>query len=305
MILQSGCSSKGGCDFSRNFLVFSPLCPCRGEAALVAGRKWNLNRRKKWGLLRACVNSGGDHHSFNMELSGSAARNGARNIVIKRFSDEFDSASVSTSGGSSNFASFQEDPIVDKLRTQLGVIHPMPSPPINRNILGLFAFFFFVGVVFDKVWTSRKKNSSSKLDKAVAWPQVPTNLSSFLEKDLQRKESVEWVNMVLGKLWKVYRAGIENWIIGLLQPVIDDLKKPDYVEKVEIKQFSLGEEPLSVRSVERRTSRRVNDLQYVTCLMILMLYYYHDYMPYPPLRHLILHKEHFYVIAIVDVQFSI
>ncbi|KAG0502120.1 hypothetical protein HPP92_002192 [Vanilla planifolia] len=84
----------------------------------------------------------------------------------------------------------------------------------------------------------------------------------FLEKDLQRKESVEWVNMVLGKLWKVYRPGIENWIIGLLQPVIDDLRKPGYVRRVEIKQFSLGEEPLSVRNVERRTSRQANDLQY-------------------------------------------
>ncbi|XP_057992597.1 tricalbin-3 isoform X2 [Hevea brasiliensis] len=94
------------------------------------------------------------------------------------------------------------------------------------------------------------------------WPQVPTSFSLFLEKDLQRKESVEWVNMVLGKLWKVYRPGIENWIIGLLQPVIDNLKKPDYVERVEIRQFSLGDEPLSVRNVERRTSRRVNDLQY-------------------------------------------
>ncbi|GAU36933.1 hypothetical protein TSUD_62020, partial [Trifolium subterraneum] len=100
----------------------------------------------------------------------------------------------------SNFTTFQEDPIVDKLRTQLGVIHPIPSPPINRN--------------------------------------------------------------VAGKLWKVYRGGLENWVIGLLQPVIDDLKKPDYVERVEIKQFSLGDEPLSVRNVERRTSRRVNDLQY-------------------------------------------
>ncbi|TYH96479.1 hypothetical protein ES332_A12G180100v1 [Gossypium tomentosum] len=94
------------------------------------------------------------------------------------------------------------------------------------------------------------------------WPQVPTSFSLFLEKDLQRKESVEWVNMVLGKLWKVYRGGIENWIIGLLQPVIDNLNKPDYVQRVEIKQFSLGDEPLSVRNVERRTSRRVNDLQY-------------------------------------------
>ncbi|WCJ39182.1 N-terminal-transmembrane-C2 domain type 5.1 [Euphorbia peplus] len=67
--------------------------------------------------------------------------------------------------------------------------------------------------------------------------------------------------MVLGKLWKVDRGGLENWIIGLLQPVIDNLQKPDYVDRVEIKQFSLGDEPLSVRNVERRTSRRANDLQ--------------------------------------------
>nr|XP_023881968.1 tricalbin-3 [Quercus suber] len=165
---------------------------------------------------------------------------------------------------SNNFTNFQEDPIVDKLRTQLGVIHPIPSPPINRNIVGLFVFFFFVGVVFDKLWTSRKRNKDDQrnLSGGGAWPQVPTSFSLFLEQDLQRKESVEWVNMVLGKLWKVYRGGIENWLIGLLQPVIDNLQKPDYVERVEIKQFSLGDDPLSVRNVERRTSRRVNDLQY-------------------------------------------
>ncbi|GMI87512.1 hypothetical protein like AT3G19830 [Hibiscus trionum] len=164
----------------------------------------------------------------------------------------------------SNFTNFQQDPIVDKLRTQLGVIHPIPSPPINRNIVGLFVFFFFVGVAFDKIWTSRGKSGGEgvRVGGGGVWPQVPTSFSLFLEKGLQRKESVEWVNMVLGKLWKVYRGGIENWIIGLLQPVIDNLKKPDYVQRVEIKQFSLGDEPLSVRNVERRTSRRDNDLQY-------------------------------------------
>lgn len=153
---------------------------------------------------------------------------------------------------------------MDKLRTQLGVIHPIPSPPISRNIAGLFVFFFLVGVVFDKVWTfgKRKKvEGGGGGSGSLGWPQVPTSFSLFLEKDLQRKESVEWVNMVLGKLWKVYRGGVENWLVGLLQPVIDDLKKPDYVERVEIRQFSLGDEPLSVRNVERRTSRRVNDLQ--------------------------------------------
>ncbi|XP_027152184.1 tricalbin-3-like [Coffea eugenioides] len=236
-------------------------------------------------LVDVAVGGGVDgrlsHHNLRAKDVVSPAAKGTRTIVLKRLSDENELkdssasssrnviSSISTSSSSSNnFVGFEEDPLVDKLRTQLGVIHPLPSPPINRHIVGLFVFFFFVGVAFDKLWTSRKRNNSSRNGGKLGgdmWRssvQVPTSLSTFLEKDLQRKESVEWVNMVLGKLWKVYRGGFENWIIGLLQPVIDNLKKPDYVQRVEIKQFSLGDEPLSVRSVERRTSRRVNDLQY-------------------------------------------
>ncbi|KAJ6718256.1 CALCIUM-DEPENDENT LIPID-BINDING (CALB DOMAIN) FAMILY PROTEIN [Salix purpurea] len=217
------------------------------------------NFRRKFTTFLACVIPNDTRNrNANIELS-----KGSKGFVLKRLSNEWETEELSQEHSISNFTGFQEDPIVGKLRTQLGVIHPIPSPPINRNIVGLFVFFFFVGVVFDKAWNSRKKDRSSEEGKrGGAWPQVPTSFSLFLEKDLQRKESVEWVNMVLGKLWKVYRGGIENWLIGLLQPVIDDLKKPDYVERVEIKQFSLGDEPLSVRNVERRTSRRVNDLQY-------------------------------------------
>ncbi|KAK0574827.1 hypothetical protein LWI29_029732 [Acer saccharum] len=268
MILQS---SSASFKFSRNFFDFPPQpCPCKNF-----GFSKRRGRRRKlystYFSFRACVIP---TDSKNKNLRSIE---GARNYVASQVSYEMESEESSSSLSSSpsasstiqigsNFTNFQEDPIVDKLRTQLGVIHPIPSPPIpiNRNIAGLFVFFFFVGVVFDKVWTSRKRNKMMGNDDKLrgVWPQVPTSFSLFLEKDLQRKESVEWVNMVLGKLWKVYRGGIEDWIIGLLQPVIDNLKKPDYVQRVEIKQFSLGDEPLSVRNVERRTSRRVNDLQY-------------------------------------------
>ncbi|XP_047330726.1 synaptotagmin-2-like [Impatiens glandulifera] len=230
---------------SNSLSSFPPLSffPCKIDS----GRK----RKKSSGVVR---------------LNNSLPTDGQdRNLNLEFTNEEKDNSSQqSFSKHSNNFTSFQDDPIVDKLRTQLGVIHPIPSPPINRNVIGLFVFFFFVGVVFDKIWTLRKRrrNKSDGEIRPGAWPQVPTSFSLFLEKDLQRKESVEWVNMVLGKLWKVYRAGIENWIIGLLQPIIDNLKKPDYVQRVEIMQFSLGDEPLSVRNVERRTSRGVNDLQY-------------------------------------------
>ncbi|XP_017971913.1 PREDICTED: synaptotagmin-2 [Theobroma cacao] len=256
---------------SFSFPLLPPLCPCKSNPSLSPRNKKRPPRsqlitffipHRKFCFL-ACAIPTPKPNKLNVRV--------ARNLVAKGFSNEFldgESQESSIQMGS-NFTNFQQDPIVDKLRTQLGVIHPIPSPPINRNVAGLFVFFFFVGVAFDKIWTSRKRRGKlGNLDGetgrigAGVWPQVPTSFSLFLEKDLQRKESVEWVNMVLGKLWKVYRGGIENWIIGLLQPVIDNLKKPDYVQRVEIKQFSLGDEPLSVRNVERRTSRRVNDLQY-------------------------------------------
>lgn len=77
-----------------------------------------------------------------------------------------------------------------------------------------------------------------------------------------QKESVEWVNMVLHKIWKVYRRSLEAWLVGLLQPAIDTLPLPSVVRRVEIAEFSLDFEPLSVRNVQRRASRRANDLQY-------------------------------------------
>ncbi|KAL5993480.1 hypothetical protein ACLOJK_014405 [Asimina triloba] len=219
-------------------------------------------------LCKACMlPSDRGKNELNFEFYDTAKKSlkSQKLLVVGQLSDELDYGEESAKQSIqmvSSFTNYREDPLVDKLRSQLGVIHPIPAPPINRNVVGLFVFFFFVGVIFDKLWTSRTRKKENRDARSGIWPQVPSSFSLFLEKDLQRKESVEWVNMVLVKLWKVYREGIENWITGLLQPVIDNLQKPDYVQRVEIKQFSLGEEPLSVRSVERRTSRHANDLQY-------------------------------------------
>ncbi|KAJ6690013.1 hypothetical protein OIU85_006313 [Salix viminalis] len=249
--------------FLNDFTISFPLASVLIEFSLSsahANPSIKPTTQERFLTFHACVFP---NDARNSNVNIDELSKGTKRFVLKRIADDLETGELSQEPSISNFNGFQEDPIVGKLRTQLGVIRPIPSFPINRNIVGLFVFFFFVGVVFDKVWTSRKRDKNNDVGKrGGAWPQVPTSFSLFLEKDLQRKESVEWVNMVLGKLWKVYRGGIENWLIGLLQPVIDDLKKPDYVERVEIKQFSLGDEPLSVRNVERRTSRRVNDLQY-------------------------------------------
>ncbi|XP_047971554.1 tricalbin-3-like [Salvia hispanica] len=254
MVLHSSATHTSllRCDFSQRKTLHLPqlpllgLCPCASDSHICRRRRGGVVKNVGWAMFQA-----------------QSRVNVGKNIVLKRFSDEGELNSQSTSDSSIKASncystSFGEDPIVNKLRSQLGVIHSIPYPPINRSIIGLLGFFFFVGVVFEKVWAWRKADARSGGSKRGSQQKV----SLFLEKELQRKESVEWVNMVLGKLWKVYRGGIENWIIGLLQPVIDNLKKPDYVQRVEIKQFSMGDEPLSVRSVERRTSRRANDLQY-------------------------------------------
>ena len=89
-----------------------------------------------------------------------------------------------------------------------------------------------------------------------------------------QKESAEWVNMVLHKIWKVYRRSLEAWLVGLLQPAIDTLPLPSVVSRVRIAEFSLDFEPLSVRNVQRRASRRANDLQYVNdyfCFLVASL----------------------------------
>ncbi|XP_078161284.1 calcium-dependent lipid-binding (CaLB domain) family protein isoform X3 [Carex rostrata] len=245
------------------------ICPCKiadaGNKKSILFLKFLSSRRcRRIFYCRSSISpSGTGNSNLSPEfLNSTKESTNAQKIFVTRRLSEFSDEESDQLQFSTTFTNYQQDPLVDKLKTQLGVIHPIPSPPINRNVLGFFVFFFFVGVAFDKLWTSRKNRKAEREMQNGTWPQVPTSFSLFLEKDLQRKESVEWVNMVLGKLWKVYRSGIEDWIVGLLQPVIDDLQKPDYVQRVEIKQFSLGDEPLSVRNVERRTSRRINDLQY-------------------------------------------
>ncbi|KAF2314624.1 hypothetical protein GH714_028002 [Hevea brasiliensis] len=212
-------SSATTCDFS--LILFPQLCPSKNSSHTYPSIPFSKRRRKKLHpkfshlmfSVSACIIPTNGSNNRNANSIRLATR--IRNILLKQIANESEtqedisleeSSSLSSSiQMGSNFTGFQEDPMLDKLRTQLGVIHPIPSPPINRNIVGLFVFFFFVGVVFDKLWTSRKTAKMvSGGGQRGPWPQVPTSFSLFLEKDLQRKESVEWVNMVLGKLWKVY-----------------------------------------------------------------------------------------------------
>ena len=100
---------------------------------------------------------------------------------------------------------------------------------------------------------------------------APIALATLLQSDMKKKESAEWLNMVLGKVWNLYRRRLEETLVEAIQPVIDEIpEKPPFVERVVLKQFFLGDEPVTLRTIERRTSRRANDLQYVALLFFIL-----------------------------------
>ena len=95
-----------------------------------------------------------------------------------------------------------------------------PAPPFTGGLISLLGLVLVLGVIFDR-WISQASRGigipnvgNVGPEKASVQLKAPTGISIFLERDLRKKESVEWVNMVLGKLWKVYRMSLETWIVG-------------------------------------------------------------------------------------------
>lgn len=79
-----------------------------------------------------------------------------------------------------------------------------------------------------------------------------------------RSESVEWVNMCVRKVWRVYQRNLEAWFANMLQLVLDNvlkkIEKPLLIRRVEVSEFYLDHEPPLFRNMSRRTSRKDSDL---------------------------------------------
>ncbi|KAL2634499.1 hypothetical protein R1flu_005978 [Riccia fluitans] len=162
------------------------------------------------------------------------------------------------------------------LTTTIDAARSTPLPPLTGSLLAQTGGFVLLVLIVDMLmWRMTRGSGMNNVrtgtlsadavtgsDEDTVRSRAPSALSVLLDRDLRRKESVEWLNMIIDKLWNLYRRGMEDWLVSVLQPTIDNLEKPDYVEKVLVKQFFLGDEPMSVRTVERRTSRRSDDLQY-------------------------------------------
>ena len=98
-------------------------------------------------------------------------------------------------------------------------------------------------------------------------PRQRPESSQREESILPDSESVEWVNMCVRKIWRVYQRGLENWISGLLQPVFDtyinDDTPPTILRRIRIARFTLNHEPPVFDSMQRRNSRKESDLNAV------------------------------------------
>lgn len=128
----------------------------------------------------------------------------------------------------------------------------LPSAGPIRDFLfatiGAVLAFLFAGILA-RIWCLEERyfRATAAERGTAAMPEMGSNPG--------KKESVEWVNMVIHKIWKVYRRSLEVWLVQLLQPAIDNLGKPGYVKRVEIAELNLDYEPLIVRNVQRRASR--------------------------------------------------
>jgi hypothetical protein len=115
-------------------------------------------------------------------------------------------------------------------------------------LIGAVLSFLIAGVLA-RVWCLEERyfRTTSAERGAATMPEMGSSQG--------QKESVEWVNMVIHKVWKVYRRSLEVWLVQLLQPAIDNLGKPNWVKRVKIVELNLDYEPIIVRNVQRRASR--------------------------------------------------
>lgn len=158
---------------------------------------------------------------------------------------------------------------------------PAAVATASRPLLGPSAVMFMLGAAVASTFQSLVSNLT-----AAAWQDVHTEQSARppidpfgpdvpplppreepkrSKKDIvPDSESVEWVNMCVRKIWRVYQRGLETWISGLLQPVFDSYinadTNPAILKRIRIARFTLNHEPPVFESMQRRNSRKESDL---------------------------------------------
>jgi hypothetical protein len=160
---------------------------------------------------------------------------------------------------------------------------PVVADPHPRTPPGPAATFFILGAAAASFLASGLQflvRERSRLTTPVSVPYLPPDpfgpdvppLPPALPSDpepppqdiLPDAESVEWVNMCVRKVWRVYQRGLEKWISELLQPVFDtyinDDTQPAILKRIRIEKFALNHEAPVLSKMQRKNSRKENDI---------------------------------------------
>jgi hypothetical protein len=166
------------------------------------------------------------------------------------------------------------------------VAEQLPTPTAvataSRPSLGPAAFIFMLGAAVASTFHSLVANLTAMpwrgmpVEESVGRPPDPfgpdvpplpprkENRRNRQKHIVPDSESVEWVNMCVRKIWRVYQRGLESWISGLLQPVFDNYinedTPPAILKRIRIARFTLNHEPPVFESMQRRNSRKESDL---------------------------------------------
>jgi len=150
-----------------------------------------------------------------------------------------------------------------------------PSPPANLRFFMMGAaaavsihyLVDFIGtlplvryLVRRFIWQSRENEPETDADAGDGAASNTINYTGLEADD----ETVEWVNMCWRKAWRIYQRGLERWLAGLLQPVLDNLVAdgmvPRFVQRLRIAEFTLDHEAPYFSNMRRRNSRKDSDL---------------------------------------------
>ncbi|KAI0567460.1 EF hand [Gracilaria domingensis] len=70
------------------------------------------------------------------------------------------------------------------------------------------------------------------------------------------------IYLSLSTLWRLFRKSTNGIVKDVLQPVLNDMQFPDFVQSVKITNLTLGESPCLLRRIQRLPSRALNEIQY-------------------------------------------
>ena len=71
-----------------------------------------------------------------------------------------------------------------------------------------------------------------------------------------------WLNFALGRMWALFQKNTKRLIQDVIQPVLDDSEKPEFVTDVRVKKFVPGRQSPYFTGLRRLPTRALAEVQY-------------------------------------------